>query len=466
MAFIIIRARRPFSCCSSLLTSFLPASKSAVEPAYLIYLNFYAATSLEMCAKPLVSASAYRNNLLQQAKAHYEKAAALLRTAEETALSWSRSSSAASSLPSLHSPSGSISSRAWTPDCGAMTPTSAVISRKSSMVQQPPQPQPQQQRQHQEPGTALTTTGDQQRQQQPLPRGRPAKKKVSFELPKDQSRWSFTLPEPVIRPDSPTLGFDDEYFAAGALRQELPEVPPPPPTTTATPSSKRSSLRQDPPFEAPTPSPPSMPSISEGEVLGSGGGSPIGSPSPTSSSGDDNDNEYPFFRSHHQHQHHSHHDPNADPESARALARYCETLTSLKTQVTSHMAALERLMEEPSSDDGLAPQQDEGQQQPQPQQQQAPDALTPTTSQMAASLHRMSLGATAARKQRSDSVATCSSSGGGGDDVGGGGEWRSRERQARIDRLRMNGWKRKRFDVSRYEELCDTVMEELDRRDG
>lgn len=431
-----------------------------MEPAYLIYLNFYAATSLEMCAKPLASASAYRNSLLQQAKAHYEKAAALLRAAEETALSRSRSSSAASSLPSLHSPSGSISSRAWTPDCGAVTPTSA-ISRKSSLVQQPLQ----QQLQQQQPGAGAggtTTTADQHQQQQLPSRGgagRPAKKKVSFELPKDQSRWSFTLPEPVIRPDSPTLGFDDEYFAAGALRQELPEVPPPAPTTTTTTTNKRSSLRQDPFFEAPTPSLPSMPSISEGEVLGSSSGSPAGSPSTASSSGDDNDNEYPFFRSHYDHhqQQHSQHDPNADPESARALARYCETLTSLKTQVTSHMAALQRLMEA-SDDDGLA-QEDEKQQ----QQQHAPES--PTTSQVAASFHRMSLGATA-RQQRSYSVATCSSSGSGGGDEVGGGECRGRERQARIDRLRMNGWKRKRFDVSRYEELCDTVMEELDRRDG
>lgn len=346
-----------------------------------------------MCARPLAPASAYRVSLLQQARTHYERAAALIHTAEETALFRSRSSSAASSLPSLHSPSGSVSSRAWTPDYGLMTPTSS-LSRKSSLARE-------------------SLTGEL--------RSRPAKKKVSFELPKDKSRWSFTLPEPVIRPDSPTLGFDDEYFAAGALRQELPDVP------TRRPSKQE--------FEVPSPSPPSMPSISEGEEL-----SPADSPS-TDASGE----EYPFFR-------HDH----SDPESVRSLARYCETLASLKTQVASHTAALERLIER---DAQLLQQQK--QEQPQPESPILHDPM----SLVAASLNRMSLGArqrsgssASAGLPRSSSSMSCTSSDGGDAE---GDEARSRDRRARIDRLRMNGWKRKRFDVSRYEELCDTVMEEL-----
>lgn len=254
------------------------------------------------------------------------------------------------------------------------------------------------------------------------PRNRPTKKKVSFELPKDKSRWSFTLPEPVIRPDSPTLGFDDEYFAAGAMRQDLPDIP-----------TKRSS-KQD--FEVPTPSPPSMPSISESEEL-----NPADSPSTDASS-----EEYPFFR-------HDH----SDPESARSLGRYCDTLASLKIQVVSHMAALEKLIER------------DAQQQQRQQQQAQPESpiLSDPASQMAASLNRMSLGA----RQRSGSSASASASlrrslssmslASSDDRDVEGDESRSRDRRARIDRLRMNGWKRKRFDVSRYEELCNTVMEEL-----
>lgn len=262
-----------------------------------------------------------------------------------------------------------------------MTPTSS-LSRKSSLAQES--------------------------------RTRPAKKKVSFELPKDKSRWSFTLPEPVIRPDSPTLGFDDEYFVAGTMKQELPDVP-----------TKRSSRQE---FEAATPSPPSMPSISEGEEL-----------SPTDSSSlDSSGDEYPFFR----------HDVT-DAESAQSLSRYCETLSSLKTQVANHMVALDSLLESDL------------------QQQEQPESpiLHDTTSLMAASLNRMSVGSRH-RSRSSVSVPRSASrmsfaNGGGGEAEEDEDEARSRDRRARIDKLRMAGWKRKRFDASRYEDLCDTVLEEL-----
>lgn len=331
-----------------------------------------------MCARSLAVASSYRISLLQQARSHYERALSLLETAEEASASQSRPYSVASSLPSLHSPSGSVSSRAWTPDNGAMTPTGS-LSRKSSLQQ------------------AETRSK--------------AKKKVSFELPKDKSRWSFSLPEPVIRPDSPTLGFDDEYFLAGALRQELPEIP-----------TKRSS-RQD--LEVTAHMLPSMPSISEGDEL-----------SPThSTSSRDSGEEFPFFR----------HD-NADFESVRSLARYCAALSALRTQVNSHMAALDELLK---YDIRL--------------QQKIPESfessiLHNTASAMTASLNRMSLQTHSLTRQRSGSslsFASNSSVTSGGDDE------RSRDRQARIDKLRMNGWNRKRFDATRYEVLCEVVMSEL-----
>lgn len=40
-------------------------------------------------------------------------------------------------------------------------------------------------------------------------------------------------------------------------------------------------------------------------------------------------------------------------------------------------------------------------------------------------------------------------------------ELRALDRQARIERLRKDGWQRKRFDTQRYEELCETVLAEL-----
>lgn len=40
-------------------------------------------------------------------------------------------------------------------------------------------------------------------------------------------------------------------------------------------------------------------------------------------------------------------------------------------------------------------------------------------------------------------------------------ELRMLDRQARIEKLRQNGWQRKRFDASRYERLCNDVLAEL-----
>lgn len=216
----------------------------------------------------------------------------------------------------------------------------------------------------------------------------------------------------MIRPDSPTLGFDDEYFAAGAMRQELPEIPP-----------KRNS-RQD--FESLTPSPPFMPSISEGDEL-----------SPTeSSSTDDSRGEYPFFQ-----------DDSVEPESVRSFARYCATLSSLKTQVMSHTSVLEDILE-----NDLQIQRRE-------QLERAESPLPhDTTSLMMTSFNRMSLNSQGGNRHRSGSSMSLRSAGsvGSGDE-----EERSKDRQARIDKLRMNGWNRKRFDSTRYEVLCDVVMSEL-----
>lgn len=241
-----------------------------------------------------------------------------------------------------------------------------------------------------------------------------SKKKVSFELPRDNSRWSFSLSEPVIRPDSPTLGFDDEYFMAGAMRQELPELP-----------TKRSS-RQD--LDVPATLPPSMPSISEGDEL-----------SPTQSTATDDSGEgYPFFRP-----------DNADFESVRSLARYCATLSSLRTQVSSHMAALDELLK-----------YDMQLQLRLPEHVESP-VLYDVASGMADSLNRMSIHGQNANRHRSGSSMSFASN---GSVISDGDEERNKDRQARIDKLRMTGWKRKRFDATRYEVLCDVVMSELNQQ--
>ncbi|KAI7788896.1 hypothetical protein LA080_004998 [Diaporthe eres] len=378
---------RRYRACSARCNEILTNTKdlSLVQPAYLIYLNFYAAASLEMCARPLQPGSSYRTSLLQQARGHYNAAQPLIRQAEEAAVAQSRSTSAASSLPSLHSPSGSVSSRAWTPESCVMTPNWSH-SRKSSLSQE-------------------SRSGDRQR----------PKKKVSFELPKDKDRWSFRLPEPVVRPDSPTLGFDDDYFVSGASRQDLPDLP-----VAASKRWSQQDIEID-PLHSPASSPPPMPSISEDEE-----------PSPSSSPSSEGfgPDVCPFGQF-----------GAADPESARNVSRYCETLSSLKTQVNSHMSSLKQLLE---ADEQLQAQHD------QPESPLLYDATTIKS----AHFNRTSLGG----RQRSSSSMSFSSIGSiGGDDD----EARAQDRIARIDKLRMNGWKRKRFDASRYEVLCGTVMAEL-----
>ncbi|CAN8098829.1 unnamed protein product [Discula destructiva] len=385
-----------------------------------------------MCAGPLAPASTYRISLLQQARAHYERAAALIRAAENAALLQTRVSSAAASVPNLDSPSDSTPSRAWTPESDVMTPTSCSLSRPSSLT-----------------ASSRSSTP------------RPSKKKVSFELPCDKSPWSLVIPEPFIRPDSPTLGFDEDYFAAGAMRQELPDLPSP-----STISSKRFS-RQD--LEAATaaqqqqqqqqqrPTSYPMPSICERDERLAFCPSEItitSADSPSTDTDDAGDDEYPFF-------------PlppwNVDTEATRALGRYCETLAALKVQVASHSLALEDIL---AKDLHLSSQA--GSESP---------ILQDASSLVATGSQRMSLQSTGGRRQsRRGSVAVNFS---GDDGAGrprrstgalssssnedGESEETVRERKARIDRLKMSGWRRKRFDASRYEELCDVVLAELNQ---
>lgn len=194
------------------------------------------------------------------------------------------------------------------------------------------------------------------------------------------------------------------------MRQELPDIP----------TVKRSLPPQD--LEFVSSAPPSMPSISERDEL-----SPIDS-TDSPSTDDSNGGEYPFFQM-------------GDVESARSLGRYCETLSALKIQVSSHLAALDSLLEKDLTARPESP------------------ILHDAGSLMAASLNRMSLQN--GRHSRVGSVSGPSASSAMGFAEAEENEDKARERKARIDRLKMSGWRRKRFDASRYEVLCDVVMTEL-----
>lgn len=337
---------RRYRACSARCAEILDNLKDAsqVEPAYLIYLHFYAAASMEMCTRPLPLTSPYRAALLQQARTHYDRANSLIQAAEDSVAAKTRSGSASSSrTPSLHSPSSSVSSStssctsrgAWTAETSVHSPTNSIYSFDG---EQPP----------------------------PSPCRAPAAKrvkKVSFSLPpcakelldeEEQSRHSaFRFPEPLVRPDSPTLGFDDEYFAAGAGLRDLPAPPPPP----------RSALRPQPRVVT--------------ELL------PL---RPEDEGGDDG-----FFR------------------VERSVHRYNETLARLRAQLAGHSLNLGVQ---------LVLAADIGSSRPS-------SPMSPTFEKA------------------------------GGDAV------RAAERQARIERLRKNGWVRKRFDGRRYEDLAREVLAEL-----
>jgi len=180
-----------------------PRPQANTEPTYLIYLHFYAATSMETCARPLFSTSPYRAQLLTDARAHYDRAAELIRRAESAAAPRTRPSSVLSTASSLHSPAGSVSSRAWTSETDMTSPTQSVCSLEDLV------------------GSASS----------PTPTAA-AKKKVSF----CTTATAHAPPAPhhhhhpvFLRPDSPTLGLDDGLSPSAAPpRSALPEPPTPP----------------------------------------------------------------------------------------------------------------------------------------------------------------------------------------------------------------------------------------------
>lgn len=210
---------------------------SNIDTIYLVYLHFYAASSLEMSARPLSQSSAHRNTLLRDAQEHYQQASELVQKAEEAAVQKTRPESTISSLDlSLQSPSLSDSSHE-----GASVFTAASSPRNSvSSVE------------------SLKDLDESRKQPK-------KKKKVSFSGLPETIEFELQQPEPYIRPDSPTLGWEENYLlfgqpesipdyalskpllstlAAEPKRVEAPSVaPPPPPTHKRTPSA----LKQPPP---------------------------------------------------------------------------------------------------------------------------------------------------------------------------------------------------------------------------
>ncbi|KAH6634312.1 hypothetical protein B0J18DRAFT_405981 [Chaetomium sp. MPI-SDFR-AT-0129] len=360
---------------------------SEVEPVYLIYLHFYAATSLEICARPLPSTTGLRATLLQQARSHFEQASILINAAEESVLRKFRPGSVGSSRDSTClSPSESVPSRAWTPDTSVSSPTDSICSfddlcyQPRSVPSNPPSP--------------------------------PKRvKKVSFSLPKDAAPLRITVPpplppsEPIIRPDSPTLGFEEDFFRMTPVPAPVPDLCPV--------STHKLKFRE---IELPP-----LQTIHEHER--------------------DAPEEQP----------HRPLDEEEAPEEseghyvAESVTRACEHLTSLRNQLRRHSTSLDQLLQlqsqsaNPNSNGPSYP---------------ASAPQSPTTSMPISVVRRLSLMSTN-NDSAAGSTTEVKSTGNKSEDA------RFRDRQARIERLRLCGWQRKRFDGRPYEELCGTVLAEI-----
>ncbi|KAL4728671.1 hypothetical protein ACLX1H_005422 [Fusarium chlamydosporum] len=156
-------------------------TQSIVEPAYLIYLHFYAANSLEMLARALDQAVPARTTLFHQARDHYQRASTLINAADSTVgpALLRRPSGTMTTLPSLHSADSSVSSyvsSTWT-SSHSLSPASSISSIQSAST------------------------------------SKRKKKRVTF---------SDVPVELLERPDSPTLGLGSFL---GPARSSSPELP-------------------------------------------------------------------------------------------------------------------------------------------------------------------------------------------------------------------------------------------------
>ncbi|OTB14366.1 hypothetical protein K445DRAFT_23772 [Daldinia sp. EC12] len=373
---------------------------SDVEPLYLIYLHFYAASSFELCARPLSCSSTYRTRLLRDAQTHYSKAEALIQNTEESIARKTRSASSCSTTSSLHSPGFSPSVR------------SSVSSTTFSS-----------------PRTSVCSTGDEAVVKPSSKPGVKAKKKVSFSGLTDLIEFQ---PEPYIRPDSPTLGWEDDIFPHNS-DSSLPLFSSG--KVKSAPLSKLESKELE-----------SLPEL-EPEVLERPAPRDP-QPAEELSIADDKFNLDAFLQT-------------------RSMNRMCAQLSALRSQVSWHRDGVEALLAEPND-------------------ASEPPAFSRDTSPAPSPLGGM-------RLTRANTLPIEMGSGSGSSQASP--PWTApgnRDRftdspspednpraiirpasaastirctdealRQRIERLRANGWKRKRFDSRRYEALREQVLGEL-----
>ncbi|KAI2628990.1 hypothetical protein GGS21DRAFT_232873 [Xylaria nigripes] len=183
---------RKYRSCSMICCEILEglANTSDVQPLYLVYIHFYAASSFEWCAWSLSSSSAYRTKLLSDARTHYAETEVLL-VALESNIAERADSPSSISTASLSSPGLSVSSRTWSSSSTASSPRTSIFSIDEEAPVKPAKP-------HHER----------------------SRKKVSFSKVPELIEFQ---PEPYIRPDSPTLGLSPEYLPSYSSIRIPPE---------------------------------------------------------------------------------------------------------------------------------------------------------------------------------------------------------------------------------------------------
>ncbi|KAI0600310.1 hypothetical protein F4775DRAFT_590640 [Biscogniauxia sp. FL1348] len=416
---------RKYRSCSSRCCEILDSikDKSSVEPLYLIYLHFYAASSFEWCARPLSSSSNYRTKLLRDARSHYDLAETLINVAEENMAGRTRSPSTVS-ISSMHSPGLSASSRTSTTSSAMSSPRTSVFSLDD----------------------------DSATKASPRSVVKP-KKKVSFSGLPELIEFQ---PEPYIRPDSPTLGWEDDYFirrpdaslqAAPEITKALKSASQPEPILKSGSQPEVEPRMEETTSEVPT-----------GLVLRRADDDALGIKSPV-------DCQF---------------DLDAFLQS-RSINRICSQLSALRSQVSWHRDAVDKLLAIPDdtpatpslpSDMPLSPLNISNY----PTSPRHIRAITlPASLDLASPSEPASARSDVAEMMdevwplppRNESRAATSNPlaiarpASAASTTRLGGTNTDDALQQRIERLRATGWKRRRFDSRRYEALREQVLGEL-----
>ncbi|KXJ91467.1 hypothetical protein Micbo1qcDRAFT_163193 [Microdochium bolleyi] len=418
-------ANRKYRACSARCVELIAWSQGSttVEPVYLVSLHFYAAVSLETCARPLSPSSRFRDRLLRDARQHYDQAEILIQKAEDLTTQQTRSSSSLSNASSSPVPDLCHDSQSEI--------STSPSSRRSS----------------------ISSVDDGVKKLKLKP-----KKKVSFSgLPDLEIEVAQKCPpEPYIRPDSPTLGaeiFSWSKPLGTSHKAPVPESFPMPPTFS--PSKKALVLR------------PASPCI-------------VARPTPRAESTE-----------------------AYTTAQLDSMTRMSAQIASLRSQIDFHRNAIDTLLSEPTEAQA-APEvpplllgrpfsQQSGRTTPTPdspgstfffnddedgQIRCGPKAAfrprTPEFRCATPEVNTISPGPPRASSSLSMFNTVASRPGTGmsmrsrADSVASNSTYRSNGSSSsdpalreRIERLRANGWQRKRFDSKKYEALRESVLDEL-----